>query len=648
MYDIIFIGDTSFHNTVWQTYKSRFPAIKSAKDIETAKRICLTKMFWVVWPDIEISKDFDFDYSVDQWNDMYIHVFKNNESYDGVCLIPKIADVTDKELQHRFFRNKKEVDIVASFPRWYDVFNIETYQDYENALQNSKTEMFWMSSNNLKIDNDLVNSFYIPHYESIDRKQNHAFVHRVDGNDLYNGVFLCSKHAPLNKREVEYRFPVNRKEWDIVASGPVQYDVFEIDTYEEYEYALKNSKTEMFWMSSANLTADIPDVYFSFDNEYDRKQNHAFVHRVDGNDLYNGVFLCSKHVPLSKREVDHRFPVNRKEWDIVASGPTEYEKFYVDTYEEYTAAFENSSTEMFWIIPSNINVENDFKFDTYFTHDNTYDRLINHVFLNGKYHDGIVLCSKKTRISQREWHFRFIAAKKEHNILASTPAPYDVVFISYQEPDADKNYQKLLEKIPTAKRVHGVKGIHQAHIAAAKLCSTPMIWIVDGDANIVEDFNFDYQVPAWQYTHVHVWRSKNPVNGLVYGYGGVKLFPRELTLDMDITKPDMTTSISDKFVAVKEISNITGFNTGEFETWKSAFRECCKLASKVIDRQKDDETERRLKIWTSIGRDKPFGEYALKGAREGMAYGQSNKGNTEALKLINNFDWLKEQFDGNI
>ena len=505
--------------------------------------------------------------------------------------------------------------------------------------------MFWMSSANLTAD---IPDVYFSFDNEYDRKQNHAFVHRVDGKDLYNGVFLCSKHVSLNKREVEYRFPVNRKEWDIVASGPVQYDVFEIDTYEEYTAAFENSSTEMFWMSSANLTADIPDVYFSFDNEYDRKQNHAFVHRVDGNDLYNGVFLCSKHVPLSKREVDHRFPVNRKEWDIVASGPTEYEKFYVDTYEEYTAAFENSSTEMFWIIPSNINVENDFKFDTYFTHDNTYDRLINHVFLNGKYHDGIVLCSKKTRISQREWHFRFIAAKKEHNILASTPAPYDVVFISYQEPDADKNYQKLLEKIPTAKRVHGVKGIHQAHIAAAKLCSTPMIWIVDGDANIVEDFNFDYQVPAWQYTHVHVWRSKNPVNGLVYGYGGVKLFPRELTLDMDVTKPDMTTSISDKFVAVKEISNITGFNTGEFETWKSAFRECCKLASKVIDRQKDDETERRLKIWTSIGRDKPFGEYALKGAREGMAYGQSNKGNTEALKLINNFDWLKEQFDGNI
>jgi hypothetical protein len=133
----------------------------------------------------------------------------------------------------------------------------------------------------------------------------------------------------------------------------------------------------------------------------------------------------------------------------------------------------------------------------------------------------------------------------------------------------------------------------------------------------------------------------------VYGYGGVKLFPRELTENMDTSKPDMTTSISDKFVAVKKVSNITGFNTGEFETWKSAFRECCKLSSKIIDRQKDNETNMRLKIWTTIGKDKPFGEYAISGARAGMAYGSANKDDKEALKLINDFDWLKDQFDGN-
>lgn len=224
---------------------------------------------------------------------------------------------------------------------------------------------------------------------------------------------------------------------------------------------------------------------------------------------------------------------------------------------------------------------------------------------------------------------------------------YDIVFISYQEPNADQNYTNLRKRFPTAKRVHGVKGIHQAHIVAAKKCLTKMFWIVDGDAVIMDEFDFSFTVSKWDLDTVHVWRTQNPVNDLVYGYGGVKLFPKQLTIDMDMSKPDMTTSITNKFKAMNKISNITAFNTGPFETWKSAFRECAKLSSKVIDRQKNDETEHRLRTWCTVGKDRPYGNYAIAGAIAGEAYGKANVSNLSALKKINDFDWLKEQFDGN-
>jgi hypothetical protein len=224
---------------------------------------------------------------------------------------------------------------------------------------------------------------------------------------------------------------------------------------------------------------------------------------------------------------------------------------------------------------------------------------------------------------------------------------YDIVFISYNEPNAEQNYAALKRRFPTAKRIHGVKGIHQAHIAAAKLCFTKMFWIVDGDAQIVDDFDFSYTVDKWDLDVVHVWRCKNPVNDLIYGYGGIKLFPTQATIDMDLSKPDMTTSISTKFKAIQELSNITAFNTDPFNTWKSGFRECCKLASKVIDRQKDKETEDRLDVWCTVGKDRPFGEYAIAGAQAGRAYGEANRGDVEALRKINDFGWLMEQFDVN-
>ena len=45
----------------------------------------------------------------------------------------------------------------------------------------------------------------------------------------------------------------------------------------------------------------------------------------------------------------------------------------------------------------------------------------------------------------------------------------DIIFISYDEPNADQNFEHLLDLAPHAQRIHGIKGIAQAHIAAAEL-----------------------------------------------------------------------------------------------------------------------------------------------------------------------------------
>ena len=41
----------------------------------------------------------------------------------------------------------------------------------------------------------------------------------------------------------------------------------------------------------------------------------------------------------------------------------------------------------------------------------------------------------------------------------------------------DKNFVRLVKAYPQAKRVDKVKGIHQAHIEAAKLVNTEMFWV---------------------------------------------------------------------------------------------------------------------------------------------------------------------------
>ncbi len=65
---------------------------------------------------------------------------------------------------------------------------------------------------------------------------------------------------------------------------------------------------------------------------------------------------------------------------------------------------------------------------------------------------------------------------------------YDVIYLSYDEPNAEKNYADLLTKVPWAKRVHGVEGSDAAHKACAELSETDRFITVDGDNRIRDNF----------------------------------------------------------------------------------------------------------------------------------------------------------------
>ena len=103
----------------------------------------------------------------------------------------------------------------------------------------------------------------------------------------------------------------------------------------------------------------------------------------------------------------------------------------------------------------------------------------------------------------------------------------------------------------------------------------------------------------------------------------------------------MTTSITKNFKSIKTVSNYTVFNTDPFSTWRSAFRECVKLAGNAIDNSKINSN--RLKIWCTVAEGK-FAEESIKGANSGKQYGEENKGNKDALAKINDFEWLQARW----
>lgn len=415
-------------------------------------------------------------------------------------------------------------------------------------------------------------------------------------------------------------------------------------TANSIEDAQQQSLTNMFWVIWDDVVVDESFDFAFTVSKWDNDIIHIFK---------NGLCLIPKHASVSKKEIEHKFFTHKKEIDTPTGHLKPYDIFYVDTYEDYLNAKEQSTTDMFWIVPNEVVPLSDFKFDLRFDYYNYYDRNINHMFKNkdieeDKY-NGIMLVSKHKTIPKREIEFRFLVEKKEHDIVASKLKPYDIIFISYDEPNAEKNYKLLQRKLIENKihRINGIKGIHQAHFEAAKLSTTPMFWVVDADAIVADDFNFTHLVPRYDRYIVHVWHSQNPVNDLEYGYGGIKLLPKKQTLEMNLDTIDMTTSISSNLRVMPFVSNITEFNLDPFSTWRSAFRECVKLSSKIILGQVDEETSSRLNTWCTTGADRPYGNYSILGACAGRKYGEENAADLAALNKINDFDWLKYQFEVN-
>jgi hypothetical protein len=665
VYDIFYVGKNIVNEQDWKQFRSKFPSaqkIDNVKSFDDIKKKAFTKFFWVVWDDLILTDLSIFDFKVSKFEEEFIHVFKNScnkiESYfGGVVLFPKNCNVISKEFQHRFFLNKKEHDIVASEYR-YPVLKLTTYDAYVKFATSNPHPLFWGIWNDIEIVNDdIFNLYFDPNNgeHDYDRNENHMYKNSCNGVESYlSGVVLFSTNKIISEREFNIRFLVDKKEHDLVVSK-YRYPRYVINSYQEYTDILKNETQKMFWCIWPDIEvidSKIFDFYFDPNDgkyDYDRSINHMFKNKVGRDEFFvSGIALCSTSKPVSKKEFDHRFFIDKKEHELVVSKSKPYDKFVIEKFEDYKYALKNSSTDMFWFVPSEVEPLPDFDFSLQFPYQNNYERSINHVFKNKdveeiKY-NGIMLLSKQAPISSREVEYRYLIEKKEYDVIASKLKLYDIVFISYNEPNADKNFAKLLERFPRAQRVHGVKGIHQAHIAAAKLATTPMFWVVDGDAVIEENFEFNLLLPKHDTDIVHVWLSRNPINNLKYGYGGVKLLPKQLTENMDVNQIDMTMSISNKFKVVQEISNITAFNTDPFNTWKSAFRECVKLASRPFDPGYQEETEDRLITWCNIGVNEQYGEYALAGARTGRRYGIENISNPEELAKINDFDWLLEQF----
>ena len=211
----------------------------------------------------------------------------------------------------------------------------------------------------------------------------------------------------------------------------------------------------------------------------------------------------------------------------------------------------------------------------------------------------------------------------------------DIIYLSYDEPNAEKNYADLLTKVPWAKRVHGVKGSDAAHKACAALSETEYFVTVDGD-NIIDpkflEVEIDIEKLGLTPNHVFSWCGNVHVNGLMYGNGGLKLWTRKFVNEMkthENSDPNDTKGLvefcfDDLYYQFNENYSESFTNETPFQAWRAGFREGVKMSldqgAKVADLKTVWwQNYHRLLVWCSVGADVENGIYSILGAREGAA-----------------------------
>lgn len=233
----------------------------------------------------------------------------------------------------------------------------------------------------------------------------------------------------------------------------------------------------------------------------------------------------------------------------------------------------------------------------------------------------------------------------------------DVFFLSYDEANAETNFSKLVAMAPWARRIQGIKGWDAVHKAAAFDSESEYFVTVDADTiPYAEFFDLELNITEELQGCALSWNSINRVNGLCYGNGGLKIWPKQKVLEMQThekaTEKEHSVDFcwGDKYVQFQNIYSDTWPNGSPLQAWRAGFREGVKM---TLDQGKKVYGERlisriwpgnirRLLVWCSVGSDVTFGEWSTLGAIEGFYLSACDYNFDHSV--ISDIDWLNNQF----
>jgi len=390
---------------------------------------------------------------------------------------------------------------------------------------------------------------------------------------------------------------------------------------------INDIKTEYFWFFSNFV--DMQDIDLDFiPEQHERDQIHVWytTHPQGGLNKEGNVMLIPT-MEFKKQMHSIRFlrdfkDINYHEHETLFQRPITKTIFKL---KDPVDAYKKQKTLYTWMINKDLEDEPVPDFYPSFWEDEK-------IYTWGETKD-IMLVPGDKDINQfydidRQVHFNLDYARR----------PMDIVFLSYDEPSADKYWKALKDAYPRAKRIQGVKGRTQAYHAAAVMSETAYFFAVFPTIDLDPTFDFTFQPDRLREACHYIFHAKNPVNGLSYGHRAVILYNKHLCLST--IHPSLDFTLSQPHTVVPQLCGTSYFNQTPEISWRVAFREVLKLC----EMKPTVESRHRLKKWCELGVGE-YASYVQKGALDAVQYFDEVKGDKNALQLSYELEWLKNKFN---
>lgn len=237
----------------------------------------------------------------------------------------------------------------------------------------------------------------------------------------------------------------------------------------------------------------------------------------------------------------------------------------------------------------------------------------------------------------------------------------DVFYISYDEPQKEEFWQNISHRIPHAQRVDGVLGFHKAHQMCAQLSQTERFFTVDGDTLLNDKF-WDLKISKdlLDSPYILSWASRNSLNGLSYGNGGVKNWPKNSLFnsgtheDSGDEKSSVDFCFTLPYYLMSEELSTSHIAYTPFQAFRAGFREGIKMSlaggckvkglplKESLHKEIHVSNIERLKIWCCVGSDVQNGLWATYGARKALMYLYIED---QDHSFIRDYDWFKQYWE---